>query len=270
MMLLAMQRGNPLSISQKPGPAVWVSLQRPPHLEKDSSQTETIRNSREPRMANTRLSITKTRFSLPRSVAREVKSSTSKANKYEPIARWLSDKSSRKFSLVTVFTSILQNESAEYDGGFGGKVSVTKRHGKKKPAMTSAVPSPPIKPARRREDKRGIPHSFTTVFSGSTVVILPIPCLSIARAEHHLDLAHVLLRVVLWRQCYLRCNSKRLSYLIRFEQGAIGELMCLHGAIRNAVIHGVSLDHKIPWGGTYVDRPALRSVSSVHGKDAVI
>jgi hypothetical protein len=46
--------------------------------------------------------------------------------------------------------------------------------------------------------------------------------------------------------------------------------MCLHLAVRNAVIQGVSLDHKIPCGGADVERPALRSVISVQGNDAVI
>src|SRR5260221_10872858 len=64
---------------------------------------------------------------------------------------------------VMVLLSILQNESAEYDAGFGGNATVTKRDGKKKPMITSADPRRPIKLARCREDKRGIRNSLTNV-----------------------------------------------------------------------------------------------------------
>ena len=112
-------------------------------------------------MANPRLNMRMTRFPLPRNPAREVNSGMRIVSKNDPIA--ISEDKSRMVPPVMVLLSILQNESAEYDAGFGGNATVTKRDGKKKPMITSADPRRPIKLARRREDKRGIRNSLTNV-----------------------------------------------------------------------------------------------------------
>src|SRR5260221_2153444 len=99
-------------------------------------------------MLNPRLRRQMTRFPLPSSPGREVNSGMRIESKNDPIS--ISEDTKCMLPPVTVLWSILQEESAEDVAGAGGKTTVTKRDGRKKPMITSADPSRPIKLARRK------------------------------------------------------------------------------------------------------------------------
>lgn len=158
-MLLQIEMRNPLSISHKPGPAVRISTTR----EKANPKRKRymIRTSRKPSKANAMLSMKKIRFRLPSRAVRDIPNGIRIASKNDPISM-PSDKLKGASGLVTVLTSICQNESVLTQSGCVGYVVM--RHGRKKPTITSAAPRIPIKLTRRRRTMCEMRHPFTNVF----------------------------------------------------------------------------------------------------------
>ncbi len=137
-----------------------------------------IRTSRKPSMANAVLSMKKIRFRLPSRAVRDVPNGMRIASKNDPISM-PSDKLKGASGLVTVLTSICQNESVLTQSGCVGYVVM--RHGRKKPTITSAAPRIPIKLTRRRRNMCEMRHPFTNVFQQYLINYAPSNSVRLSR-----------------------------------------------------------------------------------------